>query len=517
MSGRRYSSRWFLNAGHLVSATLPIFWLAACSAPKSTEEPDTREPVQIVTQATTPFGQASLLASGASPSSVALQAVYPDCPQTAVKVDVWSNYGGTVGWQADSTCYLKAAGGRGTCPFRSPRYVGFGGAQNNLILRLWRVNQNCSYSSTSFDDYIGAQAPTVVDADYYRAFTQSPSTQVTIVKNNYQIKLDRRGGAVYEYYNTRTGLAAPRNAVLAESGAALQVDFAKFEDSWEEECQSTGGGRSGIRFWNPTQAGSSCGCDATFCAYPPNRPFNDFYCDNGALCASGSACCSSATTSTRAYIHQMMSFTYGRGTPSYYGAYNARDSLYLDSQGSYNDTYAMFTNALINTGSTRSGVAAEIPTWFAPSDFSTYFYEINGLVVPNTIPPVLQVGAPDYNGNIQPQTGFWYTIQDTTSGGANSYITMAVFFNRSFLANIPYGSMGLQVVGVPGVNANKFTWSVVPSWGSPSLPANTWMAVRFVIFPYKYSDVISTSFGANITVQQTIAAMRSVWDNSDSW
>jgi hypothetical protein len=204
-----------------------------------------------------------------------LTAYFPQCPNAAVRVDLWSNYGGSVGWQIDDRCFTynaspndptsgNAYANQAFCLFRSPRPVGFPGTSQ--LLRLWSIKSDCkTYADDAgamrFSDY---NPGAVADTHTYRALVDNE--RVVVTKASYQIVFDRRTGVPYEYYSLRSGQRPLRNTLHANAGSATQFSLSDFSRVMDSPCRGT------YPWWNPVQAGSYCGCNAGYCNYPHNRP-----------------------------------------------------------------------------------------------------------------------------------------------------------------------------------------------------------------------------------------------------
>jgi hypothetical protein len=476
------------------------------------------------------FSKATVSSAIADPAGVLVRAHYPSCPNKAVRIDLWSDHSGLGNWTIDGMCYSNSVGTTGPdnyCFFRKPHPVGF--PRERIRLNVWNVNNSCTEYAGNLGmttDY-GVYNPegNVTDYHFYRAFTDSPSTLVSVTKSKYALKLDSRGGAIYEYNNRRTGFNPARNAVFPWNGSALQTDLANFVDIMGPQCGSP------QLHWNPTQAGSSCGVDSALNVYPSNRPSPTVYCDG----VQNNAC-NSASNSFRASVHQMMNFTYGSG---YLGAYNSGDTLHLDSQHAYFDDYFVVTNAFSNVGAARAVRNAEVPTWWTPNSYRRFYYEPNndGVVTTVNIPMNTTGNSCDNFGNDfggcvptanRPNLGQWWTMDDMdatylgASSPLNNSITVGYFFNAAFLSVFP--ASYLRVEEDREHHGYKFTaLGHYPGTGAGgTIPSGTWFSTKYVIFPYKYNETITITYpwgGGPVTktVRDHIAAMRSFYNGKNTW
>jgi hypothetical protein len=396
-------------------------------------------------------------------------------------------------------------------PFKFPLPTSF--APGDILVRRTRRTSCTSDSwmnwdsSSNYTDY----SPSYVDGDgNYRSYGRS----ITFETANYKVLADRNGGAIYEYYNKRLGdPLLPNNyenAVHANFGAAVQVSFHGDNSTLESQpCGSQG-------YWNPTQAGAACSSSPTV-SYLAPQPGDSasglsITCD-GTVNNS----CTSATNATWSE-HTMMNWDYG---PTYTGPYNAADTGKLTQTISAGDpAYLQVDVTLRNDPSSvdRPGLL-EVPTFYFTNRFRSFFYPSSTGVVP-TSPSFTFDALP---GDIDAHNGGagsggcydpgWITAQNTFDNtAAHPYITIAWFYKGTFLdmSNPPAqfcgGRYQFYVAEQPFWDTIKFTNTVEVPWTHGSS-----YAFRYVIFPFKYDETITTSAYGTHTVADTIALMRAAY------
>jgi hypothetical protein len=455
-----------------------------------------------------------------------LTAYYPQCPNAAVRVDLWSNYGGSVGWQIDDRCFTynaspndptsgNAYANQSFCLFRSPRPVGFPGTSQ--LLRLWSIKSDCkTYADDAgamrFSDY---NPGAVADTHTYRALVDNE--RVVVTKASYQIVFDRRTGVPYEYYNLRSGQRPLRNTLHANAGSAAQFSLSDFSRVMDSPCRGT------YPWWNPVQAGSYCGCNAGYCNYPHNRPpaTAAVLCDGVANPA-----CTSARNNFHAGEFRVLNWAYGHGDGdgshgNYYGAYNAQDTVFLRSGNNFHDHYAELNVHFRNVGPARSGVLYEAPAVFLNHGYRDFWYDKNadGNITHTYIPENRSGSAPDwgidgsgYAATLGEIKGQWITFKNFFFPVKSDYVTLGWFLDANALANFSYAPGLTQVLEAPMIK----TPVVKVIGGLGELPTGVVMGLRWVIFPYRYDEVVTTGFGTQ-SVKDTIAAMRAHYHGSAAW
>lgn len=450
---------------------------------------------------------ATLVGLSADSVGVHIAAAYSSCPNTPVTADVWLV--NTSGNSFQNRCTL-AGGNWGLCLFKRPLPAGTPGS--NILVRLWSVNQDCTTLAPppNFkDSFISSN---VTASQYYSAYTEN--RLINIDKLTYQAKLDRNTGTTYEFYSKRAvGTSAqdtmPHNALNENMGAALQIAF---QDQDEAAANAAGRAAGTVNscdvhqgYWNPTQAGAFC----TFVdSYTSMIPITPTGLNAPAITCDGvqNQLCGSAQNKVDFGDMTMMNWDYG---PNYVGPWNPADTLHLMQSVSAADNYIAYDLTLENKGGgakQRNGFI-ELPTFYFTNNYRRYFTPDPSGVIKTEIPIVSHMNSGYDSGFVQTDL-HWVTFENS-AGPTNDAITVAWFYNPTLLADTRASSYAVQQSAIDGVIkfANLHTVTL-----NPSLPENPHVYhAKYVVFPYRYDDVITTSFGTK-SVRDTIAAMQAEYD-----
>lgn len=441
-------------------------------------------------------------------TGAALKLGYGSCRNLAAKVDLWVVNQGTT--EFHNRCLVNSAAdpvlpNDTYCLFKYTMPTGT--PASNVIVRVWRATADCqNYAdelgivSGGFDDVPAAKfvPGSVQDAPSYSAYTAG--RLVTIDKPTYTAKLDRNGGATYEFSSKigtdpNLGAGKRENAIHANMGAALQIDAAyiPFVTLTSSPCGGQG-------FFNPTQAGSYCaysGSTATNVAQSP-APVN-VSCDG----ATNNAC-TSATQSADFSLFRTLNWDYG---PSYQGPLNAGDTGRIAQHVTAFDQYLQYDLTFRNDAPTHLG-QLEAPTFYFSNRYRTISYpNQSGQIVTTTITENrsgVDLTAPVFTA---PVLANWLSVENTSLGVTGNAITLAVLRGTAMRRDQAYSAIAAW--NAQQTHATKV--SFIPTF---TIGQNENYEFRYVIFPYRFDAVISTSFGT-MTVANTIAAMRAAYE-SDS-
>lgn len=456
------------------------------------------------------FQPINFMGANADPSGVKITANYNgNCPATSMKADLWLSTNGQPEFQ--NRCYINPAWNvnannqlsltnQGFCYFRRPQASGQ--SATNAFVRLWKVSADCSsyadalspISANSYEDH--SVQGQIAASPSFDAFNQG--RLISIVKPWYQMKVDRNGGATYEFYGSRAsrdGLSFMANAIHSHNGAALQIAI---HDQGPNRVLTTASCDPTQGYWNPTQAGASCGYQGGQITGPASPQAGvassslQVSCDG----ASNNQCVQAAN-SVEHGIHAMMNWDYGAG---YEGPYNSSDLTRLYQKINATDSYVEFSNSFINLGIQRKGFI-EIPTFYFKNDFRKYFYRES----PGS--PLQTIDIPVRTGNIplpsvwQYKDLRWMGFEDTWA--TNDPITIAWFYSPEFKLDITDSGYAFKVDETDFFRAIKFT-------NAPTflIRQNKWYGFKYVIFPFRYNEVINTPLYGTDTVEGIIQKMR---------
>ena len=315
------------------------------------------------------------------------------------------------------------------------------------------------------------------------------------------------------------------NALFPNFGAALQI--AIFSGGFfGVDTQPCGG----LGIWNPTQAGATCGVSGNPLSPVPGDSANTL-----AITCDGVAnnSCTSATSATWSE-HKMINWDYG---PTYTGPYNAGDLAKLTQVVDSSSPHYMQVDITIRNDHPtmdRPG-AMEIPTFYFTNRFRKFYHPSNAGTLPSspsftfpTRPGItdsanavyLVMDTPGGGGSPACYDPGWVTAENTfavANGAAtNPFITIAWFYKGSYLdlANPftgPCGPANQQSRWHVDISEGRFH-DVIKLSNAPRLTLvhGTNYNFRYVIFPYKWDETISTSYGTH-TVAETIALMRAAY------
>jgi Putative peptidoglycan binding domain len=464
--------------------------------------------------------ESSLISTAADSVGVGIYATYPKCPNTSVMADLWlvNQADGVNKFQ--NRCLLNTLSGTptGLCYFKQPVPPGTSG--NDVLINLWGINADCStYAANT-----GIPGPKssflsqpVQSSKFYDAAAQN--RLITIDKPTYTAKLDRATGATYEFYNKRAVGTSPQdpmpdNAIHANMGAALQIAF---HDQSDAAAKSAAGVVScgGQGYWNPTQAGAYCThtnvVDSLFPAVPTGANVPKIMCD-GVTDQN----CTYASKSVSFGDHVMLNWDYN---DSYPGPLNPADTLNLSQNVTAGDSFLEYDLTLKNQGKVRGGFV-ELPTFYFTNNYRRYFFQDPKL---SASAPVTRIDIPR-----QGAIGSRYTVAShdeinwisfkNTSGPQNDDYTIAWFYDKNYKDDIvpfPGTTDGRKLTGYTVTTADVSGAIKFANYPVINLQSNKSYHVKYVIFPYRYDDVITSRFGTK-SVTETITAMRVEFEAKNS-
>ena len=250
-------------------------------------------------------------------------------------------------------------------------------------------------------------------------------------------------------------------------------------------------------YWNPTQAGFFCAYKNGVVDFHVTGPNSPIICD-GAFNNN----CGAAVKSVEFQEHQMFNWDYG---PSYQGPYNARDTAYFSQAVEASDNFVEYSLTFQNKGITRAG-PIEIPTFYFNNNFRHYFFktsnssQIKEVSIPLRLTAVDSFRVPDNNVSLD-----WISFENT-SGVANDVYTLAWFYSNEFTQDVMQS--GYSVSESQFYKSIKFT-------NEPIFNAvqNKKYNLKYVVFPFKYSEVIDSRFG-RMSVADVIVKLKYEYLNS---
>ena len=414
-----------------------------------------------------------------------IKASYKDCPNLAVKIDLW--LGSEAGHVFQNTCFsavytTAAAPNFAYCNFRS--MIPPGTDAQKILIRTWKPKSSCDgyFDSSNNHKYSDRVLSGTVSAPDFTYAPFNEGTLITVDKSNFSIKLDRNTGAVYEFYNKRS--TAPSNAIYANVGAAVQLAFhAPARKLTEDFCGWQG-------YWNPTQAGAFCSSGSSSALSPtPTTSGYNIYCD-GAL----NLLCTSANENIKIGAFRLMNWDYG---PSSKGPYNETDSVFLAQTIKANDNFIEFDFTSENRGESQV-VTFEAPAVYFTNRYRNWSYKVDGeSAITTGFAPVNTTNmAPYFSGYIQKRIP-WVTFENT-SDASNDAITVAWFIDPKIEENaLP--SFAVQVQDV--TSTIKFD-----NFRIFNFEKNNTYRSKYVIFPFQHNEIIKSRFG-QMSVSQTIARL----------
>lgn len=421
------------------------------------------------------------------------------CRKSSVKADLYFiEDNGTTTFQ--NRCYANAMDstsfpGVGFCYLQKSMTSGISGQR--FFIRLWKLTSDCQYyadevdqASNGFEDFFLSGQTS--HSNSYRALSEN--RLITLNKNNYVLKMDRNGGATYEFYNKRANInGSPfvTNSIHSHQGAALQVAVHDHESKaklMDDSCDQSQG------YWNPTQAGF-------YCSFKGSESFKSNGPAPGAESGLNITCdgtinnnCDYATSKVIFSKHKMYNWDYG---PSYPGPYNPKDAAFFSQDVSANENYVSFDITFENRYTQFNG-PIEIPTYYFTNRFRTYYIQTNSGIQKTEIPEH-RTEKPYYrtvDNNVELN---WVSFENS-SGTQNDNYTIAWFYSPEFKEDIVQGGYGVHESAAFG--SIKFTNQPIFN-----IKTNKIYRFKYVIFPYKYSDVIQTQFG-QLSVLNVIEKLR---------
>jgi hypothetical protein len=179
------------------------------------------------------------------------------------------------------------------------------------------------------------------------------------------------------------------------------------------------------------------------------------------------------------------------------------------------DHYAMYDVTVTHVGSdTKTGAFIEMPTFYFNGDYRRWTIQRGGSKVVHTVPDRLgnlpltaqQLGMtlPDFNANDQfnHEDVSWISFENIRGTTDDAY-TIAWFYKPTFRADVSHPRYAYTVSETAVYRNIKFanlpTFNIKPGKAYP---------FRYVVFPYRHDAVISGPYGANITVEETVARMK---------
>ncbi|MBI2769632.1 MAG: hypothetical protein HYX47_08420 [Burkholderiales bacterium] len=478
--------------------------------------------------ATCAFAQQSLVGvnyfgSAVRSTGVQISANYGSaCPQKGVSAQIYS-IGSTADYQGQ--CFLNAAWdtvlgtptnslsstiNQGYCHMRIPIDQL---SPNQILLRLWKVTADCTKyayednqtQASAYQDYLLSDFSA---AEWY--YPKTTNSLVTVSKPTYAFKLDRNGGAFYEFYNLRATLGGNsffNNAIHPHSGEALQIALRTDTVFMTNPCGNQG-------FFNPTQTGNTCSHNGTTASgyNTGSGPTVTFVKCDGTLNNS----CSSASSSIEIGEHAMRSFDYGANYP---GPLNPGDVVKLSQVVTPSNNYVEVDLTVKNTGATTlTNAAIEIPTFYFKPDFRRYTVRRAGAIYQHDIPDktgtasltVSQLGIDEGASDFRHEDVSWISFENVR-GYSNDVYTIAWFYKNNFRADVATfaGNYAYQILESAYFRSIKFNNNPRFNMRPSSEKVYTF---KYVVFPYRYDEVISSPYGT-MSVENVILNMKAAYEN----
>jgi hypothetical protein len=426
------------------------------------------------------------------------------CPSLAMQVDLYTVTNGAAefhdrclvnaGWAVDSSGALQSPS-FGFCYFKRPIPPG---TFQSLIVRAWKSSPNCANFADQIgrvaDGYVDYPVNTIVQAStHYPALTQQRTIEIS--RRYYSLKMDRNGGATFEFYNnraSRNGVSEISNAIHANVGAALQVAI-----HHHEGLGFIKGSCDGVDYWNPNQAGYFCSRSGGAVNFQPDAPYPgpvsglNIFCD-GVYDNN----CRWATNQVQFTNHRMYAWAYG---DSYQGPYNPLDTAYLSQNVTAREMYVEYDLTYQNVGFTMRG-PIEIPTFYFTNKFRrAYFVDKRGyhsidIPLRTTAAPVYNIGRPSPNEDIS-----WVSFENTTGVQYDTY-TIAWFYKPDTLADMVLP--GFDIAEDPSYKNIKFTNQPIFHFQKDKV-----YRFKYVVFPFRFDDVVDSPYG-RMRVDQIIPLIR---------
>lgn len=473
------------------------------------------------------YVQANKISTNILNTGVQIEANYPSCGGKAVSAQVYLISSTNI---YESQCFLNSGWDLGPPPNSSPEVInpdyankGFCHMRmpvdslgtDQILLRLWRVTSDCTQytyeigqtGAGTYDDYYPLTGG-LTAADYY--YPKNIGSLITVQKANYGFRMDRNGGAFYEFYNLRAtsgGVGFYTNSVASHMGEALQTAVRTDTQFMTGPCGST----TAQTFFNPTQTGNACSHNGTTgTGYNTGSgPTPSFTKCDGSLNNS----CTSASTSVETGEHTMRNFTYAANYP---GPLNSGDIVKLSQLVTATDHYAQVDLTVKNTGiTTLQDAAIEIPTFYFKPDFRKYTIRRSGSIVDNVVPD--RTGQYYLtNTDLGMDSDGWkhedlrWVTWENVRGPANDVYTIAWFYKPGFIAdvNLTGAKFAFQVLESNYFRSMKFNNNPRFNMRPDSQYVYNF---RYVIFPYRYNDTINYN-GTNMTVEAAIGLMKTAYE-----
>lgn len=471
----------------------------------------------------------------ASTTGVFVNASYPSSssPPTAAKIDLYVKQNGY--WELNNRCYLnsaadKQAPGQSFCPYQFPLVQG---STQDILVRIWRVTSDyANYADESgleYDDYT-TNLPLRED-DSYTAAMQS--RLVTIDRPSYRAKIDPHGGATYEFYNKRARSSFLSdgefvNSIHTNLGAALQVALHNGSQYSLTKKPCAGQG-----YENPTQAGARC----TYLNENPGTGSGPAVSPDPADPQSGLTVicndCSSTVKKLELSLHRMMNWDYGpgdpeSGDPGYVGPYNPADLTKLAQTTIAYDNFLEYNLQLRNAGQKKT-FAAEVPTYYFTNQFRRFYYPSKDGIVSEDIPINKSgiesgINAKNFNKTIEvtatdgsawtDNEPRWITFENTSGlvNIDNYCVTLAWFYAPETQQAINLAESGQYKRGLFLLETNTYHTIKFSNGPMMTMQPGTTYNLKYVLFPYRYDDVITTKYGTK-SVAETIKLMQDEFES----
>jgi hypothetical protein len=513
-------------------------------------------------------------------AGVCVTAGYPSNPlwdgycssSRAVKIHIYRYVPGAPRpWQFHNECYANSDStnnhpsyrSRAFCPFLYtepiPRGTTLGRPPSApaILVRTFKVDASCRYSGLDNFDDTYASGTVQPDSDYP---AHTAGRLITIDKPSYLARIDRSGGALYEFASkqavydpTQTPLASPPNTIHSMWGAASQQALHQNAASGTPPIAAFGPGCLGQGYWHPSQAGAGCSTPTDLgqqAPAPNGRSGLHIFCDSY---DSYRDTCNSAGNYVKVTSHRMFSYDY---TTQYTGPYfdgrlsypdpdgekSWTDDAYLQQDMTAAPNYLQFDLTLqVKDGDSYSKVLGELPTYYflnsyrryyvpnPPNPASTVCHPIEGGAVTQCDVPLPVDGdetrlygpAPDGWADVlylsyNPFT--WVTFEHVGFFLSNSFVTLAVFPDQSLEEDTSKNAdqfISRAYAAETPTSFHMVKWTHEPR---VDLKLNKLYRYRYVIFPYKYNDTITiTRNGIAVSkqVREHIADMRAEYLGSN--
>lgn len=533
---------------HLIATSFALFF-AACSFAQTTVLP-------------------AKYATSIDSNAVFITANYGGiCNYLPIQAQLYLVTNGVVNYQTD--CYINPAwntsnGSKlldtnlGMCFFKQPRT---NNPANSILLRLWSATSDCSKyawqtgiltTPAGYTDYF---INTNVNPNRYYGLANG--SMVTIDQPNYQVKIDKRSGATFEFYNkratfTENGQTLPfmSNAIYADVGAALQVAIHDTIDNKqlgqkEPFAETSCGGlpkanhtsdEDGQGYWNPTQAGSYCVTDGTYQGkgVQPN-------CDNGVCNTTVTNVATPSGTDKVLVTNEfnMLNFDYDIASNApYHGPVtnppktisdaptlldNLRFSQIATAHPNYIE-YDITFQELGAQGGVRNNTTLEIPTFYFNPNFRKYTIKRASGYFTQTIPDRIKYTPLINKTELGMSTAPWDIANSRDEPYNHEKINWITFENIKGPTNDVYTIAWFlktnlkDAIAATGMVYGGYSWGLTEgsiertikfvNLANVRLVSREKYQAKYVVFPFRYWE---TPPGSSETVEQIIARIASTY------